>query len=163
MYVTAFNTSSGPVTVDAEGRQISAQDWGTANTTVQPGKDALDAGTLVVVEVPDDGHPDAVAARDRTAAIAERFSAFDALEKEHLAEVAADAGIAGAEDAHKRHLTHALAARLDVEVPEPPPAEPATAEQPPDEAQQPSGEPVSPETPGDAPAKQTSRRRAGRE
>jgi hypothetical protein len=69
MFVTVGNTTSGPVTVDADGRHVYAHDWGTADEDAPEAKAALKVGHLVLVDVPDDGQPDAVAARDRTDAV----------------------------------------------------------------------------------------------
>jgi hypothetical protein len=168
MYVTAFNTSSGPVTVDAEGRQIGSKDWGTIDTTADQAKAGVESGRLVIVDVAEDAHPHAAAAQQRTAQVAERFTHFESLDKEQLVAVAKDAGVPDADDAHKRDLAHALASRLHVALPDPPEPEPSTGESPPAEPDgqvpdEPQPEPTPETAPAESkPAKQTSRR-AGRE
>lgn len=164
MYVTAFNTSSTPVTVDAEGRQIGGKDWGTAETTDDLARELIDSKVLVVHEnIPDDGHPDAVAARDRTRQIAARVEQFAAIDKPDLAALAGEVGVEGAEDAHKPHLAHALASRLDVPVPATSTDEEPTTEIQGETIAEPREEQPREDEPAE-PAKPTSRsRRAGRE
>jgi hypothetical protein len=123
MFVTVYNTTSAPITVDPEGRQIGGNDWGTVNTTqelVKPYLAPNGDGSLVQVEVPtSNAHPDAVAAAERTEAVSARSESLQAVGKDVLAAAAKDAGVPDAEDLSKPDLVHALANRPDVEIPEP--------------------------------------------
>lgn len=119
MYVTVYNTTNAPITVDAEGRQVGPHDWGTADTTYEGASDAIDANELVKVDVPDSGdvEPAAAAAAERTATVSDRAGSLGKIDKDVLAEVAAEAGIADAEELTKPELVAALANRPDVAVP----------------------------------------------
>jgi hypothetical protein len=128
MYVTVYNTSSSAVTVDSEGREVAARDWGTVLTTADEAKVALESDVLVPVsENARQANPTAAAAIARTASIAERAAALADLDKGMLADLAVTGGWDPGTDPLKPDLVHGIAMREHIVVP---PA-PESAEEPP--------------------------------
>lgn len=115
--VTVFNTTDRPVMLDDEGREVGGHDWGTADTTQQPAKDALGSGSIVKADIPSGGdvNPLAREAADRTARLTDRLAAFGGLGSDELDALGATAGLSG--DLTKTELVRALAFREDVGVP----------------------------------------------
>lgn len=113
-----YNTTDAPVIADDEGRVIGGGEWGAVDTTADTVKRALDRGDLVTVEVNDQSHADARAARDRAEELTSRSSKLGNLGKDALVEMATDAGLEIDPDdpPHKPDLVSMLAAR-DVEIP----------------------------------------------
>jgi hypothetical protein len=115
--VTVFNTTDRPVVLDAEGREVGGGEWGTADSTAEAAKAGLEpGGGLVRAEIPDTGdvNPQARAAAERTARLAERHTALTALDPKVLDRLAAKAGLP---EGNKTDLVRSLAFREDVAVP----------------------------------------------
>jgi len=124
MYVTAYNTTPGPITVDGEGRVVHGGDYGTVDTTFEQVREALDAGRLVQTELPEGSEASeaAKAAVARTETITGRADELaNVHDKDVLAAAAAEAGVVGAGDLSISDLRAALAVRTDVPVPAAPP------------------------------------------
>jgi hypothetical protein len=121
MYVTAFNATSDPITVDGEGRVVHGGDYGTVETTFDGVRDYLaPGGGLVQVDVPEDSsdvNPRAQRAAARTAAISSRADELAGLDKDVLAAAAAEAGVPAADELDVAALRSALAVRTDVPIP----------------------------------------------
>lgn len=93
MHKTAFNTTDQPVTVDAEGRMIGGQEWGSINTTADEAKALLEQGIIVIVDKPGDDadvNPEAAAAFDAT----DRLAELAALPADEVKDQAVEAGVA---------------------------------------------------------------------
>lgn len=149
MYVTAVNVGSVPVQVDAEGRSIAPGDWGSADPDDTVATVGFQAGDLHDVDVPDDGTPLAVEARDRTAWINDRVSQVSSFSDEELAEAAAAAGVSDVENLPRAQLVNAVAVRVGYALP---PQEPAPAEiAPGDTATAGDAAPVEQASPADKP------------
>lgn len=98
MLKTAFNGSDSPVVVDDEGHQIGGGEWGTADSTHDGVKAAVDLGTLVWVDVDPEAegvNPDAKAAGARTTDLKERTDKFGELDADELHKVARKAALLG--------------------------------------------------------------------
>lgn len=123
MYVTAFNSTSDPITVDGEGRVVHGGDYGTVDTTYDDVRALLDSGALVKIEVPegsgDEVNPQAAEAAARTSEVAGRAEELGGIDKDVLQQAALDAGVPGAEELGVAELRAALAARTDVPIPQP--------------------------------------------
>lgn len=120
MYVTAFNSTSDPITVDGEGRVVHGGDYGTVETTFDDVRDALaPGGGLVQIELPEDGDvsPRAARAVARTAEISSRADELAGIDKGTLAAAAAEAGVPAADELDVDALRAALAVRTDVPIP----------------------------------------------
>jgi hypothetical protein len=125
MYVTAFNSTSDPITVDGEGRVVHGGDYGTVDTTFDEVRALLDSGALVQVEVPEgdsDVNPQAAEAAARTGEIAGRAEELGGVDKDVLQQAALDAGVPDAEELDVAALRAALAVRTDVPIPAKPQA-----------------------------------------
>lgn len=115
-FVTVFNTSDRPITVDSEGREVGGREWGTADSTFAGVKGAFDVGTLIKAVIPAGGdvNPLARAADDRTQRLAGRHAALTGLDPKALDAARQQAELG--EDLTKTELVRALSHREDVAV-----------------------------------------------
>lgn len=117
MYVTVYNTTDAPVTVDFMGRVVGGGEWGVANTVDDEVKAALASGDLVQVgataDDASDVNPAARSAYDATTRASERATQAGALDSEALAKLLGDDG----DGLTKTQLVHAVAVRQDVDIP----------------------------------------------
>lgn len=134
MWQVLHNGTDGPVVIDAEGRQLGAGEWGVADTTDEVAKAADDRGDATFV--PDSAlagriNPEAQAAKDEAAARNKRSEELRDVDKDRLAQAAADAGLGLGEDPDKPTLVRALAAGgLEPAAEDAPEPEPQTAGEP---------------------------------
>ena len=118
MFITVFNSSDRPVTIDSEGRELGGRDWGVVSTTTDQTKDALrDGGAFIKVDLPLD-HPVA----KMHAVITGRHDDLTGRDKTELAALAADAGVDGAEELNVASLVHTLSVQTNVTLPAAKPA-----------------------------------------
>lgn len=130
MILTGYNPTDAPVVVDALGHMIGGGEWGTYDSTADEVKAAIEAGTLVHVDVDIDAvdNPSAAAqaAFKRTKKIKEREDKVKPdkdddkkPKKADLHEAAADAGlIAPTDDVSVSDLRTAVATSPHVPIPQ---------------------------------------------
>lgn len=109
MYRLAYNPTDAPMLIDAAGRTLGGGEWGPVSSTADEVKAALEADTLVYVDLADDAEASvpAAAARTRVAELNERTEAFGALDKPELEQLAAE--LEPADGANKAQLVELLA------------------------------------------------------
>lgn len=123
MFATAYNRTGGPLTIDREGRSIGGRTWGTVETTDDVAAGHLEAGRLRLIDVkPRSGqHPAAREALERTKLVTSRATKAGKLDKDELAELAEQAGIAtvspSGDTLHKPELAARVAQHLEVDLP----------------------------------------------
>src|SRR3954466_12002352 len=68
-FVTAYNTTPGPLVIDQAGRTLGGYEWGTVRADRAPARALLESGQLVKVEPRNDPgvNPDAALAFTETA------------------------------------------------------------------------------------------------
>lgn len=96
MWATVHNGSGSPVVISDEGHSLGGGEWGPAQTTDDAVKTGVDAGTLVVVDPPEDDadvSPQARAAFAQTKEYAERAEVLSAYDKPALVKLAKSNGL----------------------------------------------------------------------
>jgi hypothetical protein len=109
-FVLAYNPTDGPVIIDSAGRSLGGGEFGAVDTSDDLARAAVAAGRLVQPDPPGKGaNPVAVQAHRRAEALTDRQTAFTALDKPRLHDLAVDAElIAVDDDPHKAEIVTAL-------------------------------------------------------
>lgn len=145
MYQTAYNATDGPLVADDFGRTIGGYEFGTVQTTSDDVATAISEGRIHVFAsgfpAGQPINPGAAEADTRTKIYNERATALHAASKADVLDLARSGGLVEVEDEpHKNDVIGVLVPRVDIDVSQLAPVQPAaTPEAPSDTSESSTG------------------------